>query len=425
MYYFFKFWVFLFVFCYCDKDKKKILKPFNDILLNYAKKRNIEFSNKIKINFTSINYKSFYSIEDISINETILKVPLKSILTAELIKNNSPEFLLNIYSDMKNKSSPSNKIFRTKTVREQVFISLNLEYAITHKKKSKIYKLFKPYFQTFENNLDYFPLLYGEGELNILNYTDFGSKVIQGKITMNEEFKYINKNYSYESIIFDDYIKYRVLTVSKSYNLNGNSSLVPFADFFPLEFNKELYNVIWEFDNKTNFFIIKATRDIKKGEILKMKIFTSPNSRYLLFYGITFDNNSYIEPYNIKYLHHKLKNEMQYNNTFLNPNLDSFDLSKESFIGDTMEEYRNMGIFFNMPNTDDTGYILMLKNLKYYLEDYNKVSDSDYYKKIILDTNRINIKRIVDLEKLLLQNRIRLLQEIVDDRMKNKKKTDL
>ena len=104
MYYFFKFWVFLFVFCYCDKDKKKILKPFNEILLNYAKKRNIEFSNKIKINFTSINYKSFYSIEDISINETILKVPLKSILTAELIKNNSPEFLLNIYSDMKNKS---------------------------------------------------------------------------------------------------------------------------------------------------------------------------------------------------------------------------------------------------------------------------------------------------------------------------------
>ena len=425
MYYFFKFWVFLFVFCYCDKDKKKILKPFNEILLNYAKKRNIEFSNKIKINFTSINYKSFYSIEDISINETILKVPLKSILTAELIKNNSPEFLLNIYSDMKNKSSPSNKIFRTKTVREQVFISLNLEYAITHKKKSKIYKLFKPYFQTFENNLDYFPLLYGEGELNILNYTDFGSKVIQGKITMNEEFKYINKNYSYESIIFDDYIKYRVLTVSKSYNLNGNSSLVPFADFFPLEFNKELYNVIWEFDNKTNFFIIKATRDIKKGEILKMKIFTSPNSRYLLFYGITFENNSYIEPYNIKYLHHKLKNEMQYNNTFLNPNLDSFDLSKESFIGDTMEEYRNMGIFFNMPNTDDTGYILMLKNLKYYMEEYNIISESDYYKKIILDTNRINIKRIVDLEKLLLQNRIRLLQEIVEDRMKNKKKTDL
>ena len=422
MFYFFKIWVFLFVFCYCDKNKKKILKPFNEILLNYAKKRNIEFSNKIKINFTSNNYKSFYAIEDISTNETILKIPYKSILTAELIKNNSPEFLLNIYSDMKNQSSFSNRIFRTKTVKEQVFISLNLEYAMSHKKKSKIYKLFKPYFQTFENNLDYFPLLYGEGELNVLNYTDFGTKVIQGKISMNKEFKYINKNYSYDSLIFDDYIKYRVLTVSKSFNLNGNSSLVPFADFFPLEFNSELYNVIWDFDNKTNFFTIKATRDIKKGEILKMKIFPSPNSRYLLFYGITFDNNSYIEPYNIKYLHYKLKQEMKYNNTILNPNIDSFDLSKESFIGDTMDEYRNMGLFFDMPNNDDTGYILMLKNLKYYLEDYNRISDSDYYKKIILDTNRVNIKRIVDLEKLLLLNRIRLLQEIVDDRMKGKKK---
>ena len=150
-----------------------------------------------------------------------------------------------------------------------------------------------------------------------------------------------------------------------------------------------------------------------------------PNSRYLLFYGFTFDNNSYIEPYKIKFLHHKLKNEIKYNNTILNPNLDSFDLSKESFIGDTMDEYRNLGVFFDMPNNDDTGYILMLKNLKYYYEDYNRVSDTDYYKKIILDTNRVNIKRIIDLEKLLLENRIRLLQEIVDDRIKNKKKTDL
>jgi hypothetical protein len=90
-----------------------------------------------------------------------------------------------------------------------------------------------------------------------------------------------------------------------------------------------------------------------------------------------------------------------------------------------MDEYRNLGIFFDMPNNDDTGYILMLKNLKYYYEDYNRVSDTDYYKKIILDTNRVNIKRIIDLEKLLLENRIRLLQEIVDDRIKNKKKTDL
>ena len=90
-----------------------------------------------------------------------------------------------------------------------------------------------------------------------------------------------------------------------------------------------------------------------------------------------------------------------------------------------MDEYRNLGVFFDMPNNDDTGYILMLKNLKYYYEDYNRVSDTDYYKKIILDTNRVNIKRIIDLEKLLLENRIRLLQEIVDDRIKNKKKTDL
>ena len=140
-----------------------------------------------------------------------------------------------------------------------------------------------------------------------------------------------------------------------------------------------------------------------------------------MYYGITFDNNSYIEPFRIKYLHSKLKEEIKLKSSVMNPNIDDFDLSLESFIGDTMDNYRNMGIFFDMPNNDDTGYILMLKNLKYYMEEYNTISDSDYYKKIILDKNRINIKRIVNLEKSLLQKRINLLQEIVDDRMKEKK----
>ena len=90
----------------------------------------------------------------------------------------------------------------------------------------------------------------------------------------------------------------------------------------------------------------------------------------------------------------------------MNPNIDDFDLSLESFIGDTMDNYRNMGIFFDMPNNDDTGYILMLKNLKYYMEEYNIISESDYYKKIILDKNRINIKRIVELEKFLLKKEL-------------------
>jgi hypothetical protein len=405
----------------CDKEKKKKLKPFNETLLKWAKKNNIEFSDKIILNFSSINYKTFYAKEDIPENETILKVPFDIILTAKVFEEYSPEFLINIYSDLKNYTSFSNRIFRTPTVKEQTFMCLNLIYAFTHKKKSKLYKLYKPYFQTFENNFDYFPLLYGGGEINLLNTTNFGAKIYGAKKSIYEEIKYIQKNYSYESLINDDYIKYRIITVSKSYNLKGGSGIVPFADFFPLELNTEINNVIWNFDNETNIFYIKSIRNISKGETLKMKCFIAPNSRYLMYYGITFDNNSYIEPFRIKYLHSKLKEEIKLKSSVMNPNIDDFDLSLESFIGDTMDNYRNMGIFFDMPNNDDTGYILMLKNLKYYMEEYNTISDSDYYKKIILDKNRINIKRIVNLEKSLLQKRINLLQEIVDDRMKDKK----
>ena len=81
---------------------------------------------------------------------------------------------------------------------------------------------------------------------------------------------------------------------------------------------------------------------------------------------------------------------------------------------------------FLMTSNDDTGYKLMYKNLKFYLEDYEGIKEKDYYDKILLNENRINIKRIIDLEKLLINNRLRLLEEIIEDREKEKsKKADL
>ena len=416
---FFIFFVCLNLFnCEETKHKKKL---FNETLLKWAKKKHIILSNKINLNYTSNNYKTFYANDDIYENETILEIPYESILTIDLLEKYAPKFLLDIYSDMNNKSSPSNNIFRKPMTKEQIFISLNFEYAISHKKKSKLYKLYKPYFQTFENNFDYYPLLYGEDELSLINPTNFGSKVINAKLSIFNEFEYIQKNYSYDSLINDEYIKYRIISVSKCYNFLGSSAIIPFVDFFPIEMNQSLYNVFWTINNNTKTFTIKANTIIKKGELLIMKCHNIPNSRLLMYYGLTFENNDYIDPFLIKYLHNNLKKEIKIQNYILNPKINEFDLAKQSFIGDTMDNYRNLGSYFNLPNNDDTGYILMLKNLKYYMDDYNLINETDYYKKIVLEKNRINIKRVIELEKMLLQKRIDLLQEIVDERMKDKK----
>jgi len=68
----------------------------------------------------------------------------------------------------------------------------------------------------------------------------------------------------------------------------------------------------------------------------------------------------------------------------------------------------------------------MLKNLKFYREEYDKILDKYYYELILSNQNRINIKRVIDLEIELLDKRIGLLTEIVTDRekrYKNKNKT--
>ena len=63
----------------------------------------------------------------------------------------------------------------------------------------------------------------------------------------------------------------------------------------------------------------------------------------------------------------------------------------------------------------------MLKNLKYYREEYDKILDKYYYELILSNQNRINIKRVIDLEIELLDKRINLLSEIVTDRENRKK----
>ena len=63
----------------------------------------------------------------------------------------------------------------------------------------------------------------------------------------------------------------------------------------------------------------------------------------------------------------------------------------------------------------------MLKNLKYYREEYDQILDKYYYELILSNQNRINIKRVIDLEIELLDKRINLLSEIVTDRENRKK----
>ena len=183
-------------------------------------------------------------------------------------------------------------------------------------------------------------------------------------------------------------------------------------------------NTKWFYNTTTKIFKIYSIKTITPGEMIHMKAINMPNSNYLLYYGTTFENNNYIDPVKVSIIHPRWQRQ---DNITVTLNQKDFDITDEGFIGNSIDSYRQLGMRqFRMTSNDDTGYKLMYKNLKFYLEDYEGIKEKDYYDKILLNENRINIKRIIDLEKLLINNRLRLLEEIIEDREKEKsKKADL
>ena len=65
--------------------------------------------------------------------------------------------------------------------------------------------------------------------------------------------------------------------------------------------------------------------------------------------------------------------------------------------------------------------------MKRFQQDYSYVSDSDYYNAFFSRSDAINVKRVVDLEKRLIDNRIRYVEEIVKayEDYEKRKKSDL
>ena len=387
-------------------------------ILSWAKSENITISPKLTLNYISNNNKSFFSNEDILINETIFAVPLSSILTPNKLLNLTSKKVKHILKKINLDYSNASAVFRTQIIKDQSLMALAQLYL---SKKSPLHKHYSTYYDTFEDSIDNFPISVSEEEISVFDATFFGAKVIAAKEALKYETQFLMSNLSLKNLNTDDYIKFRVLSVSKSYNIENRSSIVPLADFFPLE-PLNTSNVKWNYSTTDKIFKIYATKNIPKGEILLMEAPKLPNSQLLMFYGKTFENNFLLDKFPVNTIHPRWRASENVNITLL---LNDFDLADESFIGRSIQDYRNIGVYYGMEHSDDTGYKMMLKNLEYFYDEYY-IDDSLWYKSFLINENRINTNRVVDLERSLIISRINLISEIINDRAKEKEpKTDL
>lgn len=393
-----------------------------DNLLKWGQAHNIKLSNKLDLKFINFNKRYYIAKEDISKGEILLSVPLKIILTSDKAIQLLPKKLRsNIKEFIKKYHNEKNGLKGiTVSTKQQTIIAYAI-YKSMESSKGRLIKQYKPLIEMLEENVDHFPVFYTKEEIALMSYTDIGSKVIRSKGSLEEE-SMLFRNFFNRTIILEDYLRFRVLIASKSFHFNNQSNIVPFADLFDI--NPVHYSAMWNYSEGNQTFMITSTRDIFKGEAVNISTPMMPNSKFLLFYGKTFENNQYIEPYDILYMHPKWKEE---ENITINLFDTTYNLSNETFINNSFEVYRELASILHMPSQDDSVYILIRKNLHYYLEEYDRIHEKDYYKQTLINENRINIRRVIQIEREILTNRINLLNTIINDREKhpNKSKTDL
>ena len=255
-----------------------------DSLLEWGLNNSLQIAEILGMRYISENNKTYYAKEDMPDQALIMKIPSSLILNLdkalELLNNKKLNKLYSEYQKTEFKISlsflPANS--------EQSFLSY-LMYLVTHHKKqykkTKFYKYFRHLFNTFETNLDNYPIFYNKQQLKLIQGSISYTNILFMREQFKEEYNQLEHLYKQQNLYSDEYINFRVLTLAKSINLRNVSSIIPFADMFvsdPIDYNVNLF-----FNETTKEVYVYTTKEIKKGDILKID-YMPINQNHLLFY---------------------------------------------------------------------------------------------------------------------------------------------
>ena len=395
-----------------------------DNLVEWGRNNSFFISDKLGMRYVSENNKTFYSKEDIPKDTLLMTIPFKMILNLknalELLDNKK---INKLYSEYKKNASDVSLGFFTSDS-NQTFLSY-LIYLVNHRqkqyKKNKFYQYFKYLFDTFETNLDNYPLFFNENQLQLLHGSVTIMDITLLKELFQEEVDKFENIYHQKKIDFEEYLRYRTLVISKSLNIS-ELSIIPFIDMFegdPID-----YNVGFGIsESKLNIF---TTRNVRRDNTFYIRSGYISNIKRFILYGQTYDKmDNYIDSFDIPMISFKLyksivKNDENYD--FSN----TLDLSKKKFYKKALKAYKELSTLNKEDGSDISAYKLLIKNLEMMKKGYAPITTSDIYKQFVHLNDINNVKRILDFEKRFINEKINAVKKIVDKLIKdNKKNNDL
>ena len=239
--------------------------------------------------------------------------------------------------------------------------------------------------------------------------TSFGSVFEIFNKYIQEEIDTFEKKIFNKSIVYEDYLKYRIFSVQKSYEVNKTINIVPFIDYIKKDFKK----INCEFNISDNgHMIIKAKTNIFPGEELIMNPITISNQHRFIFFGETFDEIK--DKFNTFNLPSLIPNYITDRKDIIF-DLESFgnkarvDLVEIDFYKSIMYVYKKFAKLINEDDSDIGACNLILKYLKRIRSNYDLINKDEIRKAFYLQKDIDNVFRIIEGEKIFIDRRIDLL----------------
>ena len=235
------------------------------------------YVNKIDIVLTDETNRSVITTGQILKKENILRIPYEALITLELAQES--EIGKCITSTVKKQlKSPNHCVFTT--------------YLLSEMEKGESSK-WKFYLDMLPESYDNFPVFYKEKEEQLLKGTSFLQIVNSKKKEIYQDYVtlcgVIN---NFQRFSYDNFCKVRMIVSSRIFGVKiKNLKTEVFAPYADMLNHRRVRQTHWNYEDSYNAFVISAIENIEPGYELYDSYGKKCNSRFLLNYGFTLENN--------------------------------------------------------------------------------------------------------------------------------------
>ena len=396
-----------YIFSSYNKDKNDY-----DLLLEWGKNNSVYISDKIEMNYTNQNNRNYYVVKKIKKDEIIISIPKSlplNVASALNILGSKAEKKYKTYKKIftdKNKEDKEILSYRI----EQSFLAYLMTIANKNKsKKNKLYQNYKYFFNTFETNLENFPVYFSTDQFKSLMFSILGNEVVRIKRIFEEELELLEREIHKKTLDMDEYLKYRLFTFEKFINVSGTSYIIPFVDL--LDTNPVNFNLQIQYFVENNTICIVATKDINPQDKLKMAVVQMTNSNSLIFYGKIYEENkNYIEDFLISKISRDYLKQL--NLDTLIGDGDAIDITQKKYYEKVLPFYTKLSRLLKEDGSKASALRLFLENMKSIRNSYNKSTISELNKLFYNTKTAEHIKSVLDSEKHYLDKKIREMEKI-------------